>query len=140
MRRNFEGIVASLMLAGIDFAFALGMFTPNRGAFRAALEERGLLGEWSIMFGAAGVLLLVGLVRPPWREHSLGINLCALASTYVVLLIFGRDILLSPFGNTVLVCFFATAALIWLDMRERGHASGGKERRGQRARDTREVA
>lgn len=121
MRSRYEGVVASLMLIGIDLAFSFSILTPGKGHFKLFLERNDLRDEWSFMFMAAAIAVAVGLVfhKTYLRVFGLKINAVVTAGTYAVLLILkDGQVLTSAFANVLLIVFVASCALLWLAERE----------------------
>lgn len=126
-RKYNEGGVATVMIAAINISFAVGMFTRNRGTFRAALDSIGLLEEWSVGCIMIALLLLFGLMR---RMHGtirywslIAAALWGGASATMVAF-YAPHLFFSPFGMVVLCSCGGATALLWLHVR--GEAYQGR--------------
>lgn len=137
MRCYHEGALGSLLIAGIQLAFALSLVLPNDGAIPRALSEHGLAGEWAFVCIGAAILTFVGICCPKtvWRKASFKVNAFVNSSSYAMVLFYAANLSFSPFGNVLLVASFGSLALLWLDEREgfRKRPRAGKENHARQA-------
>lgn len=120
-RERAEAATATAILAGINMAIALSFLLRGRGAFRLALDDIGILEEWSAALMVVSGIMLFGSHYPksPARPWGFILNVFVLAATYCLILVFSPGLAFSSIGLVIVICAIASMYLLWFH--ERGN-------------------
>lgn len=128
-RRYNEGCVGTLLLVAIELSLVFGFLFRNRGTFRSALDQMGLLEEWAALCGSVAILLVAGLIWPRVRQSSLAFAAIVNGATATMLFFFAPGLVLAPYGLVVQFATVASCALLWLHVRGEVYSTERKNAR-----------